>query len=317
MGVRGRVTNIPTDLLRTFVTVVDQRGFTRAARLLGLSQPAVSAHIKRLQTMLESELFDRSGPGLALTPTGEAIVEHARHLLSINDLIVQAAEPGPSARTIRVGVPVDFLGGNLPGLLAGFRECRSGLRFRVHHGVLEAQVNELRQGRLDIAVGVSLASPIGGARHHWAEQTVWVRGRSTHVSPAAPVQLVSLGETCVYHRAAVAALQQAHRDSEVVFIGPTIVSAAAAIRAGLGIMALPRSRVWPPDLIIWEDAPLPNLPDLVWGVYLREGGEREPLERIADTIARELRARSEMAVSASPPRNRTTGRVLARQVAIN
>ena len=43
------MTNIPTELLRALIAVVDQRSFTKAAVVLGLTQPAVSAQIKRLQ----------------------------------------------------------------------------------------------------------------------------------------------------------------------------------------------------------------------------------------------------------------------------
>jgi len=46
------MTNVPTDLLRTLIAVVDLRSFTRAAQLHGVTQPAVSAQIKRLQTLL-------------------------------------------------------------------------------------------------------------------------------------------------------------------------------------------------------------------------------------------------------------------------
>ena len=54
------MTNIPTDLLRTLIAVVDLRSFTKAAPSLGLTQPAVSAQIKRLQFLLGGEIFDRS-----------------------------------------------------------------------------------------------------------------------------------------------------------------------------------------------------------------------------------------------------------------
>jgi DNA-binding transcriptional LysR family regulator len=67
--------NIRTDLLRTLVTVVDQRSFTKAARVLGVTQPAISAQIKRLQSIIGCELLDKSAPGEILTPTGTVVVE--------------------------------------------------------------------------------------------------------------------------------------------------------------------------------------------------------------------------------------------------
>ena len=70
--------NIPTELLRTLIAVVDLRSFTKAAHLLGITQPAVSAQIKRLQSLLGSDLLDKSAPGVSLTPMGETIVNHAR-----------------------------------------------------------------------------------------------------------------------------------------------------------------------------------------------------------------------------------------------
>src|SRR5215470_18688734 len=81
------MTNIPTELLRTLVAVVDLRSFTKAAHSLGITQPAVSAQIKRLQTLLGGELFDKSAPGVALTEKGVRVVNYARRLLTINDQI--------------------------------------------------------------------------------------------------------------------------------------------------------------------------------------------------------------------------------------
>ena len=89
------MTNIPTDLLRTLVAVVDLRSFTKAAAKLGVTQPAVSAQIKRLQFLLGGELFDRSVQGISLTPQGDLVVSYARRLLSINDQIVSISDNGP------------------------------------------------------------------------------------------------------------------------------------------------------------------------------------------------------------------------------
>ena len=85
------MTNIPTELLRTLVAVVDLRSFTKAAQSLGVTQPAVSAQIKRLQGLLGADLLDKSAPGVSLTSAGELVVNYARRLLSINDQILDLA----------------------------------------------------------------------------------------------------------------------------------------------------------------------------------------------------------------------------------
>jgi DNA-binding transcriptional LysR family regulator len=252
----------------------------------------VSAHIKRLEAILGTELFDRSGPSVSLTAKGELIVGYAHRILSINDLILHVAKPGPSAREIRIGVPPDFVGRFLPGLLVDFRTKWPELRFSVYHADLDRHLRELQHGNLDLAIGFSLEEPAGDARHHWTEQMVWVRGHSSPPPAASTVPLVAFRDGCVYHRAATDALKRAGRESELVFKGPTIVSLAAAVNAGLGIMALPRSRGRPPQLMVWKDAPLPPLPEVFWGVYLSEGAERRPLEDLADSIAAELRGRT-------------------------
>ena len=97
--------NIPTDLLRTLTTVVDLSSFTKAAKALGVTQPAVSAQIKRLQSLLGYDLLDKRAPGVILTPRGEFVVNQARKLLSINDDILRSTSGGRVSKTLRVALP--------------------------------------------------------------------------------------------------------------------------------------------------------------------------------------------------------------------
>ncbi|MFX5085284.1 LysR family transcriptional regulator, partial [Acinetobacter baumannii] len=61
------------DLLRTFVTIVDSGGFTRASERLGRTQSTISLQVKRLEDGLGKRLFLREGRGLDLTPDGEVL----------------------------------------------------------------------------------------------------------------------------------------------------------------------------------------------------------------------------------------------------
>jgi DNA-binding transcriptional LysR family regulator len=290
------MTNIPTDLLRTLIAVVDLRSFTKAAAHLGVTQPAVSAQIKRLEFLLGDELFDRSVQGISLMPHGEMLVGYARRLLSINDQIVRLGKSGPRPElVIRIGTPSDFVASVLPGTLAGMRERRPDLRFVVRTDFYEPLLRDLRAGDLDLLVALSNEPP-HDARHFWAHEVVWVHSDATRIDPERPVPLVSHGESCVYHRLVVSAFKAAGIDWEDVFTGPSIVSLAAAVMAGLGVMALTCKRATELGLTIWEDCPLPRLPELYSGVYLREGGARAAYEQLADEIAAVLR------VPPSPPR---------------
>ena len=181
------------------------------------------------------------------------------------------------------------------------------MRFKVRHGVFEDMLNELRQGEIDLAVGVATAPPALEPRHIWMEETVWVRGRETHLEPNAPVSLVAYGERCPYYRTAVSALYNAGRKCDLVFNAASTISLAAAVRAGLGVMAHTRSRMVFDELSVWEDAPLPKLAKVYGGIYLRDGRNREALEELADAIAVLLRPQE------APPKKPTVTmpRVLA------
>src|SRR5665213_1436758 len=227
------MTNIPTDLLRTLVAVVDQRSFTKAAAKLGVTQPAVSAQIKRLQFLLGAELFDRSVQGVSLTPQGETVVTYERRLLSINDQIVQIGGNGPRPElVIRVGTPSDFIASSLPATLAQFRERWPDVRFIVRSDYYEPLARQLHGGEIDLLIGLSMTPP-DEARHSRVQDVVWAHGNATRIDPNRPVPLVSYGEASVYHQLAVSALRAAGCDWEDVFIGPSMTSLSNALSAGL------------------------------------------------------------------------------------
>jgi DNA-binding transcriptional LysR family regulator len=282
--------NIPTELLRTLVTIVDQRSFTKTAQSLGVTQPAVSAQIKRLQFLLGYEVLDKSAPGVSLTQRGEMVVVHARRMLSINDQIVQLDGSQPKAQTIRVAIPGDFAGVRIPATLAQFRKRWPEIRFKASATSFENMLRGLRQGDLDLCVAIANSKPGIEAQHLWIDQAVWVRSDATQLDLTGVVPLVSFGEDCSCRYTAVNALHRIGRECDFVFTSRSIASLEAAVLAGLGVMVLPRSRVPQTALTIWEDAPLPELPQLYCGIYLRAGSEnRAALEDLADEIAKVLR----------------------------
>lgn len=75
--------------IRAFLAVWQEGSFTRAARRLGVSQPAVSSQVSALEKTLGVQLFER-GPVLSLTPSGEAFLPYARRIQDAYNLANQA-----------------------------------------------------------------------------------------------------------------------------------------------------------------------------------------------------------------------------------
>jgi DNA-binding transcriptional LysR family regulator len=226
------MTNIPTDLLRTFVLVVEMRSFTRAAKAQGMTQPAVSAQIRRLQFLLGVDLFDKSAPGISLTPMGEQVIDAARRLLSVNDHIVEIANPDATTQLVRIGLRKDCMGEELAEILAASRAQWPNLRFKVFGAGQRLLLQHLKQDQIDLVVALVAEAPDAAARHHWAEDLAWVRGRAMALDLKRPVPLISYGDRCVCHRAAMTTLNKAGLTGELVFRANTAEALRSAVAAG-------------------------------------------------------------------------------------
>ena len=77
--------DLPINVLRTFVAIVERGGFTQAAAFLGMTQPTVSQQLKKLEELVGLPLLNRGQRQLELTTAGEKILDYARRILMLND----------------------------------------------------------------------------------------------------------------------------------------------------------------------------------------------------------------------------------------
>ncbi|GAV41469.1 LysR family transcriptional regulator [Streptomyces acidiscabies] len=148
-------------LLRTFVTVHRAGSFTRAAALLGLSQPAVTSQIRTLERQVGRPLFLRQARGVTPTTIGDELAHKAAPHL---DALVEIAETGldeaSSLRTLHLAGPPEFTAGQaLPALTELTGEDGQGLALRASFGTAEEVLEGLAAGRHDLAI--STARPRG------------------------------------------------------------------------------------------------------------------------------------------------------------
>lgn len=281
--------NIPTDLLRTLVSVIDFRSHTKAAQYLGMTQPAVSTQIKRLQELLGTDLFDKSAPGIRLTTKGEIIAAHARRILSLNDKLLHLAAPSPSVETLRIGIPNEFLHPILASVFVDLRVRLPQLRVQVRSDMSDNLLSALEKREIDVALALTAETPRPHVRHYWSEGLTWARSEMTKLNTVDPVGLVIFGDGCIYGQAAMAALGQAGREYEVIVASSSVACLSTAVQVGFGVMPVAR-RIIPQELFAWDDAPLPKLPNVVCGVYVQSDETHAGIHRIADSIAETTRS---------------------------
>jgi len=140
--------------LLTFRAVARERSFSRAARELALTQPAVSQQIRALEVQLGERLIDRGRGGFTLTPAGSLLLEHADALAERLRLAeVQLAEALTGAqRRLRIGAFPSMLATRVPSAIAWLHEQVDGLNVSVVQGGTAELVGGVRDGSLHVAL---------------------------------------------------------------------------------------------------------------------------------------------------------------------
>ncbi len=230
--------NLPTDLLRTFVTINDLGGFTQAGELLGRSQPAISLQVKRLEEMLEVQLFNRIG-GLQLTEEGQLLYNYARKILELNDTVVSRLSSPAISGSVRLGIPNDFEVSFLPVMLSKFARSYPNITLDVSSDLSINLRQEFRKGSYDLVMSMDEYPEHGFAEDDFiVEPLTWVTGPSFSLDRSQPVPLVMYPKGCIYRQHITQALNNAGISWRVLYCSSSLLGIQSTIEAGLGISAL-------------------------------------------------------------------------------
>src|SRR6201990_2794461 len=161
------------ELLRSFVSVVDSGGFTRAGERVHRTQSTVSQQIKRLEEDVGQPLLNRSGKDVTPTEAGERLLSYARRLLSLaeeaRDVLTRPGNEG----AVRLGIPEDFAAYRLAKLLASCSRARPGPRLDVRANQSTYLKRDLERGEIDLALVKRAANEKGGIAA-WPERVHWI-----------------------------------------------------------------------------------------------------------------------------------------------
>ena len=143
------------DHLRTFLAVADSGSFTAAATRLGFTQPAVSQHIRALETRLgAARLFRRAGQRMQLTLAGEELLGHAREMVALAERTERhmLGLQGQVTGRVELGCAPSTGERLLPALLAAFRDTHAAVQFTVDVGPSEQLLQWLAESTVHAVI---------------------------------------------------------------------------------------------------------------------------------------------------------------------
>ncbi|RXH00289.1 MULTISPECIES: LysR substrate-binding domain-containing protein [Bradyrhizobium] len=226
------------ELLRSFVSVVEAGGFTRAGERVHRTQSTVSQQIKRLEEDVGQVLLHRDGKDVRPTEAGERLLFYARRLLSLAEEARDVLRQPDGEGAIRLGIPEDFAAYRLAKLLGAFSRSHPRLRLDVRADQSKHLARDLERGELDLA----LYKREAGAKDAiavWPERVHWVTSKSHPVDVnVSSVPLIGFPLGCIYRAGAIHALESAGRAWHTAYTSSSLAGIQAAVAAGMGLSIL-------------------------------------------------------------------------------
>jgi DNA-binding transcriptional LysR family regulator len=261
------VTNFQTDLLRTFVSVIDLGAYTKAGEALGRTQPAISLQIRRLEELVGSPLIRQAGRTLLLTSEGEMLLSYAREILRLNDEAASYFNRTKLSGVLRVGLPNDYAVAFLQGVITEYTRRQPEIALELHCGWSGEILDRLRADELDLAIAMVNDEPAPYLSRSWIERPIWAASEAVRVDPAAGLALAAHPEGCVYRARMIQALDGAGIRWRVAYTGSGIAGLQNAVVNGLGVSALTRYTLLPGMRPV--DDLLPPLAEIRVGLFYK------------------------------------------------
>lgn len=264
--------NLPTDVLRTFLAVIDLGSFTKAGLLLGRTQPAISLQIRKLEDLVGKTLMDTSGRNITLTRDGENLSRYSRQLLAMNDEIVARLHHKESTGNLRVGLPNDYAVAFFQTALAHYSKLHPETEMSIQCDTSEQLLPMFERDELDIVVAMFDGTPPPGLIYTWAERPIWVSGGDYNTGSKPIIPLAAHPEGCHYRDRMIRSLDQIGKPWRISFCSPGINGLQLAVQSGFGVTALTRRTLLRGMRVLTDRDGFPPMPDIHLGMFFKNTG---------------------------------------------
>jgi DNA-binding transcriptional LysR family regulator len=269
--------------LRSFLAVAETLSFTKAAERLGLAQPTVSQHVRKLETAAKRVLINRDTRDVRLTDNGDAMAGFARSILSAHDAATRYFSGSAMRGRLRFGTADDLAITGLPRILREFRQVYPQINLELTVGQSDQLYKKLNAGQLDL-VFVKWVAGVKDGTVVQHDTFSWVGLEQTSLKPGETVPLIAYPSPSLSRKLAIDALESSGRTWRITCTTRQISGVLAALRAGIGVAVMPTSLV-PDDLkIITRTFDLPPVGDVDFTLIRNPLANAEVIDALTQAI---------------------------------
>jgi len=237
-------------LIRYFLAVVETGSFTRAADRVFVTQPTLSAGIKKLEGQVGQALFERTNRRVFLTDAGTRFLPRAKAILHECNLAVQSLEEANTTPLLRLGVLTTLPNRAVGELLAGFRNDNPKVTIEIIDGTEQELANRLDDRSLDYVLSLYRGEVEDRALTLKSENYRFILPKDHALAGRASLSAADLGEEYMIVRSRCEVLSETSRyftdrniRPRLVYRTPNDSRAVAMVAAGLGGTVVPTSLV--------------------------------------------------------------------------
>ena len=237
-------------LLRYFLAVVETGSFTAAADRVFVTQPSLSAGIKRLEGQVGHTLFERTNRRVFLTDAGARFLPRAKAVLHECNMAMLVLADTEAAPVLRIGFLITLSNRKVAKLLASFRDANPGVTIEVRDGTEQELTNRLEDRTLDYAITVWRGEGGDEAIKLFQEPYTFILAKDHALAKEAYVGADAFAEERMVVRSRCEILSETSRYFTDRNVRPRLVyrtandgRAVAMVAAGLGGTVVPASLV--------------------------------------------------------------------------
>jgi DNA-binding transcriptional LysR family regulator len=279
------------ELLRTFHSIVRLGQFLAASTYLNRSPSTISSHVKRLEDILDTRLFERDNQAVVLTPAGRSLFSQTSDYLEMHDNLISSFRgERTKAGTVRLGISEEHCVFLLQRLLPRLSENYPNILLEVETEYSGYLRERLSRGELDLAVVVEALTPDKFPGFSIKEievvQPVWVASQFFPNVVKEPIPLALHGEGCPFRASAIDALSKAGFRWKTVLLSGSATAIRTAIKSGNAVGVLDRNEIERGMRVLRKDDGYPILP----AHSLRLRYSDNPLNELTSVVAQLVNA---------------------------